>query len=293
MRTIFVVLALGTWLASELAGAADSVRSEPDGRAIYAQACATCHGPNGRGDGPEADSFNPPPRDLRSGLLATADEAQVVARVRDGTPLALAGEPRSLKQRLRHLEDVTKHIQRLPDVDWVRVDEGGAIFAERCAICHGSFGEPLPSSSLPPGVQKPPRDLRDPEYQRATGDAALVAAMQHGRSAMPAIPAIRDEKDAQAVVVFIRLLSPGFETYSYYCAACHGDDGRGNGVLATGKNRPPVVFDRAWRASKDQEQLRIDVAHMLAAQRATMPHFGGTLTDEQLRAIVRYLKSAG
>ena len=265
----------------------------PDGAALYARSCASCHGPEGRGNGPEADSFTPRPRDLRSGFLATVDEDQLVARVRDGTPLVIADEPHDLKQRLRHLEDITAHLRRLPDIDWVRVDDGSTLFAEHCAVCHGSFGRTVDAASLPPGVQRPPRDLRDPEFQKSTSDDALIAAMQHGKSAMPAIPAVQDAKQAQALVVFIRLLSPGFETYSYYCAACHGDDGRGGGILASGEQKPPVVFDRAWLAAKDPEQLRIDVAHMLAVQRATMPHFRGKLSDEQVRAILRYLKRGG
>lgn len=32
------------------------------GRAIYAQTCATCHGPEGKGDGPGGKGLNPPPR---------------------------------------------------------------------------------------------------------------------------------------------------------------------------------------------------------------------------------------
>jgi mono/diheme cytochrome c family protein len=294
-RRISFVLASALVLTAAIAGA--SPVSEPaaesaalDGRALYQQACASCHGVDRRGDGPEASNFVPPPPALTASTLAAASEGQLVARLRDGTPLVLAPDPRALKRRLGKLEDVTAHLQRLPDVDWARVDEGSAIYAARCAQCHGPFGQPLAPTALPTGVQRPPRDLRDPTFQRAQSDAELIVAMQHGKSAMPAIPGVRDEQQAQSVLVFIRLLSPGFETYSYYCAACHGDGGRGDGVFATGKNDPQVVFDRAWLAAKDPEQLRIDVAHMMAAHGATMPHLRSRLSDDQLRAVVRYLK---
>ena len=289
-RTTFLLLAACYVLVPALARAASDTPATASGQALYLASCAPCHGATGHGDGPEAASFKPRPRDLRSGFLDTVDEDQVVARVRDGTPLT--HESRALKTRLGGLEDVSAHIHRLPDIDWARVDAGAAIFAEHCAVCHGPFGKPLPSSALPPGVQQPPRNFWDPQFQHATSDAALIAAMQHGKSAMPAIPALRDEQQARQVVAFIRLLSPGFETYSVYCAACHGDEGRGDGVFATGKNKPPVAFDRAWLARKDPEQLRIDVAHMLAQHGSTMPHFRGTLSDAQLHAIIHSLKHA-
>lgn len=284
-------LLLLAMVAPDAVAVPDASTPAPDGRALYLQSCAPCHGTSARGDGPEASSFSPPPPDLHGGALASASEDQIVARLRDGMPLTLGTDPRALKARLAHLEEVTGHLQRLPEIDWPAVDRGAAVYAASCAVCHGPFGKPLDAAALPAGVQKPPRDLRDPAFQQATSDQQLLADMQHGKSAMPAIPATRDPRQARDLVVFLRLLSPGFETYSYYCAPCHGDDGKGHGVLAAGKNAPPVAFDRAWRARQDPEQLRIQVSHMLSLHGASMPHFRGDLSDAQLHAIVRYVKS--
>lgn len=275
--------------AAVAAAASDAGTPPPDGRALWEQRCAPCHGVDGRGDGPEASSFAKLPPDVRQSL-AGVDEERAVARLRDGLPLTLASDPRALKQRLSNVEPLIWHLQKLPEIHWPTVDRGAAVYAASCAACHGPFGQPLAATALPPGVQKPPRDLRDPAWQHATSDTQLREAMQHGQSAMPAIPAARDPRQAKDVVTFIRVLSPGFETYSYYCAACHGDDGRGKGVLASGKNAPPVAFDRAWRASQDPEDLRLKVTHMLSLHGPAMPHFRSGLDDSQLRAIVRYLE---
>jgi mono/diheme cytochrome c family protein len=277
--------ALVLLLALPLAAAA-----EPDGRAIYLEQCAPCHGASGRGDGPEARYFVPPPRDLRGGVLERTDEDQLVAWLRDGAPLPIEPDAKVVRERLRHLEELVAYVERLPAVDWARVDAGAAVFAERCAVCHGPLGKPLPVASLPPGVQRPPRDLWDPGFQRETSDDEIVATIQHGHRSMPAIPGLQDEAKVRALLPFIRLLSPGFETYSYYCAPCHGDEGRGDGVFAQGKQKPRVVFDRAWLASKNPQQLRSDVAHMLSEHGARMPHFRDALSDAELRAIARYLK---
>ncbi|MDU8911617.1 cytochrome c [Aestuariicoccus sp. MJ-SS9] len=41
-----------------------SLESPRVGRMLFAENCASCHGPGGRGDGPHAASLNTPPADL-------------------------------------------------------------------------------------------------------------------------------------------------------------------------------------------------------------------------------------
>jgi mono/diheme cytochrome c family protein len=38
--------------------------ASPSGEALYRRYCASCHGPNGRGDGPLAETLKRPPADL-------------------------------------------------------------------------------------------------------------------------------------------------------------------------------------------------------------------------------------
>ncbi|MGH2361229.1 MAG: c-type cytochrome, partial [bacterium] len=45
----------------------DVPASAPLGQRVYAQRCAVCHGPNGRGNGPAAPSMIPRPRDFTRG----------------------------------------------------------------------------------------------------------------------------------------------------------------------------------------------------------------------------------
>lgn len=63
------------------------------GREVYAKTCASCHGPAGRGDGPQiaqltnADGSRARPRDLTLGRFkGGADPAQVYARIMLGLP---------------------------------------------------------------------------------------------------------------------------------------------------------------------------------------------------------------
>jgi mono/diheme cytochrome c family protein len=108
---------------------------------------------------------------------------------------------------------------------------------------------------------------------------------------MPAIPAIRNDADARALVAYLRLLSPGFDTYSRYCAACHGDDGHPQREFVPPDRRPSVTFDRSYLERRNRDQLRAAVGHMLREQKPAMPHFRAAITRAEARAIVQYLRS--
>ena len=291
MRTAYVrrglasALALMVWVvATGAAGAA-----APDGRRLYEENCERCHGVTGRGDGPDATLFASPPRDLQSGFLDRYPTDDLVRRVRSGVPLELGLDVAALRARAADVEAIARHLERLPTIDWRRVEEGQEVYVDRCELCHGSTGKS--ELTLPPGARAP-RDLSDPAYQATVDDRALAELVRHGRAGMPAIgpPMARDE--VEALAAFVRLLSPGYVLYDRYCAACHGDDGRGAGSLAEEDERPSVVFDRKYFARRDPEQVRTAVWHMLATKRPSMPHFRRVLSSAEVRAIIGYLKRA-
>jgi mono/diheme cytochrome c family protein len=260
-----------------------------DGAHLYRTECAPCHGPTGRGNGPDAALFSPRPRNLHTGFLDRYDTMSLVRRVLDATPLALALDLGALQTRADDVETIVAYVQRLPTIDWPLVAHGEEIYVDHCEPCHGRYGNP--GVSLPAAVE-PPRDLSAPGVQRAYTDGALLETARHGRKGVPAAPGLESDADGKALVAYVRLLSPGHATYERYCASCHGDDGIGAGGSATasGVKRPTIVFDRAYFATHEGEHLRVNVWHMLAEHKPEMPHFRGTLTEPQVRAIVEYLK---
>ncbi len=259
----------------------------PDGAALFQRDCAQCHGPAGRGDGIDADLFAPPPRDLRSSTMAAYDRAALVARIRDGVPLSLALDPAALKRRSNTVEALVSHIQRLPTLDWRSIEAGEEIYVNACEACHGPLG--IPPAVLPRGVPRPP-DLATTHVRSIGERKALEAQIRHGHAGMPAVLGDDSQEDVDAVVSFVMLLSPGYQSWSRYCAGCHGDDGRGPGEFWSLTKRPTVVFDSAWLKHRDPEELRVEVWHMLAEEQPQMPHFP-RLTEAQAGAIVDWLRA--
>lgn len=289
MKTTRVIVGVAVLLTATSWAHARS-RVEPSGRDLFLRECARCHGTQGRGDGPDAPFFTPAPRDLTTGFLAEYEDEELVGRLRDGNPLSLSVDVEGRRIRAKRVENVVAHMGKLPSIEWAEVDAGGVVYGKRCEVCHGPFGHPWPAPDLPAGVKTMPRDLSDPEMQTSMTDAQLARTFVHGRGSMPGVPPKLAQEESDQLVAFLRILSPGFETYSFYCAACHGDAGRGNGILPRDGQGPDVVFDEEYFGSKDQDELRAAVWHMMDVGGGGMPHFRGVVEDENLEVIVEYLK---
>ncbi len=286
MRTLassVLTVALGWLLVTSSAHA----EPPPDGQALYVRHCEPCHGVTGRGNGPDASLFLTPPRDLQSGFLDRYPIDDLVRRIRSGVPLQLALDLPALRARATDVEAIAAYLRRLPDLDWRVLEEGEAVYLDRCELCHGRDGKP--ELTLPEGGRSP-RNLGDPELQRTMADAEIANVVRHGRGGMPAATPPIPERELPALIAFVRLLSPGYALYDRYCAACHGDDGRGAGSFAEADERPTVVFDRAYFGRRDPEQVRTAIWHMLDTKRPAMPHFRHVLSEAEVRAIIVYLK---
>jgi mono/diheme cytochrome c family protein len=278
---------LGAAVAAAHAQTPEAAAAANGGR-LYRRHCASCHGPTGKGDGPDAGLFASPPRTLREDFLHKYPIDDLVRRLREGRSLALELDPAALRARSREVEDVVAYLKRLPAIDWDTVGPGWEIYVDRCELCHGPTG--TPGVAPPPGV-KPPCNLSDPACQRRLHDADLIVAVRHGRKGMPALTPRVTEVEAKHLVAFVRLLSPGFAIYTQYCANCHGDDGRAVRNMGEGIKMPTVDFDRAYFRRTDREQLRRHVWHMVGENKPVMPHFQWQLDEAHARAIIEYLKS--
>lgn len=144
-----------------------------DGRHIYRVACATCHGIEGGGQGPQGGGFEFRPTNFRRGvykLRSTAFEAlprdaDIVRSIREGMPgteMVPFGEilsPRSIEAVAAYIKTFSP---KFTDPDWMLLEEemldlperrpfprtaetvaaGRAVYEDQvCGSCHGDEGE--------------------------------------------------------------------------------------------------------------------------------------------------------
>ena len=81
--------------------------------------------------------------------------------------------------------------------------DGSALFAQACAKCHAADGR----GGLPTVANGPrPVDLTDAEWQRARSDDEVIAAIRHGRGAMPPFADLLTAEQINALAAHVRTL---------------------------------------------------------------------------------------
>jgi mono/diheme cytochrome c family protein len=73
--------------------------------------------------------------------------------------------------------------------------------------------------------------------------------------------------------------------YNQYCVACHGPDGKGNNGLAAS-----YVDDPARLAQADDILIK-SIKEGKQGDVGVMPPWGGTLNDEQITAVLGYIRA--
>ncbi len=77
---------LGFGVGGSSAWAVEASAESPAGKAIYEQHCVSCHGPQGRGDGPESPYLSPRPASLISAATSIKSDQELLAVIANGKP---------------------------------------------------------------------------------------------------------------------------------------------------------------------------------------------------------------
>jgi cytochrome c oxidase cbb3-type subunit 3 len=125
---------------------------------------------------------------------------------------------------------------------------------------------------------------RPPRRHRGGGAAAMLAAMAAmGAGALAATPALADDADA----------AHGATLYRVLCTQCHGLEGDGRGV-----NTRDMAVQPRDHTDTGEMSARTDADLFKAIQgggkavnkSVLMPAWGGNLSDDDIRALVAYLR---
>lgn len=265
------------------------------GEVLYLGYCADCHGWEGRGDGPLASILVAKPQNLRQRPeLFTYSDAELVARILSGKALLVPLNPAPLPYTESEVSALLAYLQQLPTLSWPEINQGSAVYNSLCVACHGLYGrgDGLGARALSVGL----RDLTTPAYQEQIDNEELQRIIADGKGAMPGAGDILTRHEVQAVIAFLRVLSPGYELYNRFCVYCHGAQGLPSALDPQSADTSPSekaipALDQTYLRTHTREQVRMGIQHMRKQSRPAMPHFAGDLSTDEVSDIVIYLRT--
>lgn len=158
---------------------------------------------------------------------------------------------------------------------------GQAIFASRCAVCHGDRGQGVSARVSVAG----------PSLQAEHEVDAVISVVRNGRGVMPTFGRVVDAQDIEDVSHYITNqlaviplsggnLSEGGILFRTHCAACHRTAVRG-GALALVQTNAPALTNKSAAV----------IAGAIRSGPGPMPAFTSSLiSDQQLASIVDYVQ---
>ncbi|UVC15119.1 cytochrome-c oxidase, cbb3-type subunit III [Mesorhizobium onobrychidis] len=173
------------------------------------------------------------------------------------------------------------------------ITAGGAAFKVNCVQCHGSGAQG--SKGFP--------NLNDDDWLWGGKADQIQETITHGirfasdpdtrLSEMPAFGDIITPEQIRQVSTYVSSLSGavgdqrlvGADVFAENCAACHGDDGKGNRELGA-----PNLTDAIWLYGSNETAI---AAQVRAPKHGVMPAWGGRLGEVKIKELAVYIHSLG
>lgn len=215
-----------------------------------------------------------------------------------------------------HQKDILNKSKAMRNMPNPTNQKGARVFQQRCELCHGSkgMGEGVLALTL---KNYPDTNLLKPKYRTDIDSVRQQIIFGGSQGQMHHFsPPWGDEltwTEIESVTLFIAKLreSPksAFEmlskevkhqkptlklgrlTFKNRCALCHGADGEGNGKMAKIIKDPPP-FNLTYSMMPDEYLIDMISKGGQGMQRSPrMPPFGGDLSDNEIKSVVKYIKT--
>lgn len=176
------------------------------------------------------------------------------------------------------------------------IASGKVVYGKFCAGCHGETGRgdgPAAAALIPR-----PTAFADSPFNHFVHEAThshLFESVTHGAPPMPAFGKILTEAQRWDAVAYVWSLSTtperlqkGEEVYRKFCAACHGDSGRGDGPAAKGIRRMPDFTDLKWMSGVEDARLFKRISR---GAHGPVASWGRQLSEQERWNVIDYVRS--
>ena len=197
-------------IASPLAYCQPSASPNPNGKNIYEERCATCHGMNGGGVAAAVNMMGP-------SLKAEHNQKTVLERIRTGKGMMPTFSRLLTTRQIQAVADyVTQQLAVIP-LKGGNLGKGGVMFREYCAPCHRTAvrGGALAFT----GVNAPALTDKSP--------AVVASTIRWGPGPMPSFPvSVINNQQLASIVKYVEYVehppSPGGNSLNFYGPVVEG-----------------------------------------------------------------------
>ena len=173
--------------------------------------------------------------------------------------------------------------------------DGAAIFAEKCAPCHGPTGKGDGEMSARLPFPAPPIGTAELARQSSPAEWYRIVTLGNMERSMPPFNSLSERQRWDVVAYTFSLseseesLAQGAELFQANCAGCHGEGGRGDGPQAASLSASPKDFsDQEFMAGRSEAGF-FEVISTGAPP--AMPAFGGQLSETERWALAGFVRS--
>jgi len=186
--------------------------------------------------------------------------------------------------------------------------EGHQLYHTYCIFCHGAEGKGDGPLAHRLGKDVKPADLTNVSRMRKRSDKDLLQIIQgtadHAKinGKMPRWGLAIPGPQIQSLVSYVRLLHDskqkvignpdvGRKIYEGTCSACHGANGKGDGIMTNVLPMEPADHTNADKMGKMSNEKLINViTNGTSGPKSFMPAYKGSLSKGDIESLVGYIR---